>query len=201
MSYRSIVEKKFIVTEQIWVVSLINTGSIFTGHSMILLEGLENGQPLIRQCDIKAIPLEEETEQSIGAPLRNVKGKITDIRTFTDYDRNKEKYQKNARSWYVTPTEAKRMLEDIQKDKDRTEAAKQGQGEYISYQYAGRESFWSNDNAHNCPSWCYEKLEKADVKIAPLPLDKFGKQKPQKHVSSCAEPAENTITSSACHII
>jgi hypothetical protein len=203
---KSLVNEKFEIKEGAWVVSLMNTGSgttgKLTGHSVLLLEGLDSEVLLIRQCDIQATPLEEESESSLGAPFRNVKGVITNVRIFKDYWSNKERYnQISSRSWYVSPDSARKMLASIEADFEQTNKAKNGEGEYLPYQYGGKFSVFGDGKAHNCPTWCIEKLQLAGVKINESPADKI-KCAPQKHVKPGAERVENSLSSETlCQII
>jgi hypothetical protein len=198
----SIVNEEFEFNEEVWVVTLLNTGTglggKFTGHSVLLFEGVYKGELFVRQCDIQAMPTEESI---LGEPFKNVRGAITNIRMFPSYYEERHRYKEmSSRSWYRSKEQVAAMLEVAKADKEQTEKAKRGEAEYLAYQYAGRyrfDFFGEKDNtgdevADNCPTWCYKILRAGGIELRKLPFD-YIKAMPQKHVKSGAEFLENVF--------
>ena len=111
------------INEQQWVISILNTtGSLVSGHSAIVVEGLEADsksiymKPFIGQYDIAAASEEGGM---------NAKGYITKIKIFEN-EQNKRNYAEEkypARSYYATPAAAKQMILSIKEDAGRTAQA------------------------------------------------------------------------------
>lgn len=218
---------KYEFDEKKWVVSLFNSDSSikgkFSGHSVLLIEGQkkskENGlfvNNFIRQCDILAATIEEETkklsienstdEENEVNPvisienvkktleklhLKNVEGVIINIRIFQDYYKNQERYKNlSVRSWEISSEQGEKMLKSIFEDKVKTDKAHKGEEDYIPYQSAGNRVIFGKNDAHSCTTWCLEKLEEADIEIPKAPLDNL-KTPPEKHVKENAEKIEN----------
>jgi len=189
---KSKVSEDFTFNEEVWVVSILNTGAKMSGHSVILVEGIKDGAAFVRQCDITAELLPEETKSIIREPFRNVKGKINQVRIFESYHPTLEYDKKSSRSVYADPESVLLMLNAIEQDRDTTIKAQRGEGLYLQYEYSGRYSMFSSGAADNCPTWCYEKLKIAGINITPVGFD-YIKAMPEKHVKPGVETTENTL--------
>lgn len=196
----SVIDKSFELTNERWLITLMNTvtglAGLLGGHNAILVEGMQNGALFVRQCDIQAMPFKGEMNGSTGAPIQDVRGVISDIRIFETYYEDKSKYGTfSKRSWPVTQTEAKAMLKSIDDDKNTTEVAKRDEGPYLFYRFSGRYKirlFVSEDkcDGDNCATWCIEKLKVANIQIPLAPLDGL-RAAPSKHVKPGADVAES----------
>ncbi len=185
---------------------------LIEGQTNISHDSFFKIQNCIYQCDIFATPIEEKLKELSESAdnhaedndsfsikcmrekleefhLKNVEGVITNVRIFETYYENKEKYQGlSARSWKISSEQGKKMLNSIRKDQCKTKQARKN-GDYIPYQSAGNRVFFSKNDAHNCTTWCLEKLEVADIQIPIAPLD-YVKTPPEKHVKENAEKIE-----------
>ncbi len=138
------------------------------GHSMILVEGIQregekvfDQNPFIRQCDINAIPYENEGSC-------NPKGEITKIRIYEEYDENKDYSIYPAKSYYVDPIKVRKMMDSIENDQEQVQRAHQGLADPLRYQRLGRNHFLvkilgSSEDGDNCAGWCLQKLALAGI--------------------------------------
>ena len=181
--------------ENQWVISVLNTAGKDSGHSAIVVEGLEraggspHSLPFIGQYEITAAA--EEGSGSI-----NVVGIITRIKCFEN-EQNTRDYERErypARSYYATPAAAKAMIAAIKKDQLLTEQAMKNSTRRVSgealisgddgqpiealrYQKLGMDHplvrlLGNPANGDNCAGWCLKKLAIAGIG------DGHGKPKP-----------------------
>jgi len=177
---KSTVNAKYEYSEDIWVVSVLNTDGVTAGltgggHVMITVEGIERVSTSIhpilyfRQCDILAMTTDEEKKEDKS--YINTKGRITSVRCFStqkaDYDYSKPL----SKSYYVDPLKAKAMIASILADKDICDRAAQGdvdvegnRVEYPLYQRVGTNHFLSETGmGENCASWAIRHLAVAGI--------------------------------------
>lgn len=166
--------------EEVWVVSVLNTGDKLGGHAMIVVEGMQknsgfHSQLFVGQYDILAVPTENQDA------VINKKGCITDVRCF-EADQCQRSYEEYAsKSYFIDPNEAKKMIISIKKDKEICDKAKRGEGEYPLYQYVGTIHPLSDTGmGHNCASWCVEKLKEGGINLD------VSFAKPKSLVSDCS---------------
>ncbi len=184
----SVINNKFNVSKDEWVVSIINTGSKSGGYAAIVVEGIETDekyslfqQAFINQYDITAQP---DPEQSGSL---NIKGYINQVRCYEGAE-NKRDYQGKkfpGESKYAEPLAVKRMIDSIKKDAVHTERAMENISrkarseplildeknipiEPFRFQYLGKNHplvkiFGNTTEGNNCASWSLEKLSIANI--------------------------------------
>ncbi len=171
-------------SEDVWIVSILNTGDKLLGHSVIVVEGvirtgpgLMNKQLFVGQYDIQA-ELDEEQKN-----LVNKTGRIVEVRCFPSnfppsasdpmgYTRDYSGF--SSHSEIADRGLVERMIKSIREDSEKCK-----RGEHIPYQLVGlKHPIGSKDGGHNCTSWSIEKLAIAGVTINSL-------SKPSKAVKSC----------------
>ncbi len=184
----SVINDKFNVTKDEWVVSIINTGSKFGGHAAIIVEGVEIDEkhPFFQKVFVNQYDIAANAEEEQGSSL-NTKGYITKIKSF-EYEENKRDYQEKkfpGESKYVEPLAVKRMIDSIKKDAIRTERAMENisrktRGEPLildeknipiepfRFQYLGKNHplvkiFGNTTEGNNCAGWCLEKFSVANI--------------------------------------
>jgi hypothetical protein len=174
------VKENYEFNTEIWVVSVLNTGSKLGGHAMIVVEGIQRNshslydQLFIGQYDIRAT-LDEFQDSSL-----NSKGKITEIKCHEGFEYKREYKMYTSKCHYVTPLKAKEMIASIKEDQAVCERASHGKGDYPSFQYLGTNHLLSETNmGDNCASWCLKKLAIAGIG------DGSGKSKPEKVAGGC----------------
>lgn len=80
-----------------------------------------------------------------------------------------ERYQRDyskdqSRSYYADPKKVMSMIDAIIKDAEKCEKARRGECDFPRYQLVGKNSIFSDEKtAHNCASWCNEKLAIAGI--------------------------------------
>jgi len=160
-------KKDYEFTTDRWLVTVLNTGSPFAGHAMIVVEGMESKIPnffeqqlFVGQYDINAL-LEVDESSTVNI---NRKGKITTVRCFETNQYTREYKQYTSRSEYVTSVQAKAMIASIKEDRDVCESAQRGECEFPNFQLVGSNHFLSElDMGDNCASWCLKKLAVAGI--------------------------------------
>lgn len=206
----SAVNKNFSFTTDRWIVSKLNwdtgTTGLLGGHIVLVVEGLVRDpvsfhslQLFVGQYDMNALPLDDEANsifQYIPEQLRNVKGIVSDIRvyegnhyTVNDKFNALEKYPScHSKSAYRTPGQAKRMIDSIKEDKQKTDQAKAKNPwmieDFIPYQSAGDKRFNAKNEGHNCVTWVESKLQLTGLTEGGRCLDSI-KALPEKHVRYC----------------
>lgn len=198
---QSTVNKAYEVSTTLWAISVLNTGSLLTGHSVIVVEGLKEDDSFfpkrfIGHYDIKAKPFEGQSS------LGNTKGFISKVTIEENekvtFEGKEDYYRFHSKTYYRSPLEAKAMIESIKKDKQLVAPYKEKRDtekanapknitnlaleEYLQskigepplkYQLVGKNSLLADDGAgDNCAGWVLEKLAIANIG------DGSGKPKP-----------------------
>lgn len=173
----SIFKNGYEFNKKKWVISILNTGSPFTGHAVLLLEGLKlDGTLFVVRYDIQA-ELWRESQSSV-----NKKGYISEIRCIEN-PRHVGEYKKythnsfyisNVRKAGETQSEVEKLIAGIEEDRCRVEAYKKyvadgkkptATVEPVLYQFLGKQGCCVDpDDGDNCAGWCLDKLEAAGVK-------------------------------------
>jgi len=161
--------------ENRWVVSVLNSGSKKSGHSIIVIEGLKPkpGNELFNKLYIGQFELLAVVDDSI-----NPKGYVSEIRCFetNEYNSNHDRYKKmQSRSWIVLATDALTIIQSIKQDIQKLE-----NNERIEYQFfpltsgsiiKKTDQYGNTADAVNCAKWCQEKLEAGGIiDYSPLKL-------------------------------
>jgi len=154
--------------------SVLNTGNKFSGHSVLVVEGIEGDKLFVGQYDITATiapPAAGDAKQDGQATgvinqasienNFNVKGHINKIRCYESENYSIDYSKFSSKSYrYVPASAAKRMISSIKSDAKRIDENLEKQ----RYQFLGKNFPWVNsDNGHNCASWVQEKLEIAGI--------------------------------------
>ena len=185
------INPKYIITPEKWVISVMNTGSILGGHSVMVIEGIGqyservglfgNGF-FVNQYDIRAIVFE-----SGSSSASNCKGIISEVRCFEGNEHTRDYSKFPAKSHYCDPNRAKEMIYSIHQDKQKVESfmkeihnienieTKEAQQErlaallssedkYLKYQTRGAHGILTKiSDGDNCAGWCNEKLAIAGI--------------------------------------
>lgn len=205
------------ITENNWVVSMLNTGGIIFGgpHSKLIVEGLlpnpisKELELFIGEYHIMESNSLEQTGFLCPPGLTNVRGKSVIIMSeYKRYGVNLEKEKQSdedekkklkntklnqyancsSRGWIVSRENVINMIDNIKDEKKNYD----DKGNYKDFQYGGNwrywplSQFWSSGTAHNCTTWCIEKLQVAKVGINIKPTDVI-KAVPEKHISAIGE--------------
>lgn len=132
---KSIIDEAMSYNEEIWVVSVINTGEKLFGHAAITVEGIKIGPAypdslkiFINHYDIRAQEYEQNNFR-IFDKISNKKGYIHEI-TCDEEDKNKRHYKQKkypGHSWMVSAIEAQKMIDAIHEDQKHTKKAVENQ--------------------------------------------------------------------------
>ena len=157
-----------------WVVSHINAGSIWAGHSMIVVEGVK----LLETTSETGVTT-RKPETFIGyyhlrANTENQAWAVCDEYDFHRYARNYDRTK--AKSWRCQRTEVMKMINNVKEQADS--------GQLFPYSFAGAYSIlYTRNGEHNCTSWAMEKLKLAGI-IDPVSLLDRVKVKPSPHANN-----------------
>ncbi|MCH9626353.1 MAG: hypothetical protein S4CHLAM123_15500 [Chlamydiales bacterium] len=179
-------------TENDWVVSLYNTGSVIAGHAMISVQGVELYNDFFGQYELtNKIVVKETIGQRYQASIGNNQGFIANIRVIESHQNNNPKNleELSSRSWYASPENVKNMIASIKEDqKEIKKALEKDDVESLPpYQTGGVHRFtWLGSNGgHSCLTWAEEKLQVANINPSTSMFDSI-KACPELHVNSCA---------------
>lgn len=161
--YKSKVNPLLDFNNSQWLISILNSGLRFGfGHSMIVVEGVDNNNLFIGQYDIQDEILDENKINPTGV--------IVEIRCFEEKTYSRDYASMSSYSYPVTPTQARLMIESIKWDQDRTEQAQNGEivngrkVEFIKFQWTGEHHFFGKKSQGiNCTQWCLNKLTIAGI--------------------------------------
>ena len=120
---KSKVNSSYKIYENLWVVSVINTGSKLSGHSQLVVEGIVQNEPFVKIFDIRATPT--EARSSFFNRL-NAKGVITKIVIHEQYKEGRDYERYTSKSYYAEPEHVNKTIEAIKAEKDRCD-----QGDYL----------------------------------------------------------------------
>lgn len=193
------INSQFQFGEEIWCVSVINTGVKLGGHSVLVVEGLKRGVKNFPELFVGQYDIRARTFSPPKSVLENAKGLLTEVRCFeeNEYKRNYSEYK--GKSYLVTPNNVNQMIASIKADKEKVDKFMQelnkievedahNQDEkltalfskeenYLKYQQLGKHSVFTDpQEGDNCAGWCNEKLAVAGVGD--------GKEKPKPKISS-----------------
>jgi hypothetical protein len=146
------INPRYTITNDNWVVSVLNTGPIYAGHNVIVVEGLNAGQLFVGQYDIKA------TSDPIPGVADH--GYITrvDCHEGPGYTRDYSGYRGHVS--YAPAAGVTNMITSIKADKDIID-----HGGLIKFQLLGLNHPLSDpEGGHNCASWSKEKLDIAGIR-------------------------------------
>lgn len=201
---KSVINNDFEITENKWVVSILNTTrSLTEGHSAIVVEGIENDSTHIyKKSFIGQYDITSSSDESQSGCV-NPTGYITKVKIFEN-EENKRNYKEEkfpAKSYYVLPILAKKMIVAIKEDEKRTKQAMENWSREstrkplildesqnpitpLKYQKLGKNHllvgfFGSTAAGDNCTGWCLEKLAIAGIG------DGTGKPKPAIQSGQC----------------
>ena len=150
---KSRVTTDYEFNEEEWVVSVLNSGSAIEGHSVLVVEGMDNGHLFVGHYDINA------------KIITGGKGVITRINC-NESDSYLFEYKEFTRKSYryIPKGKVREMISSIRADAKAVQEAKAGEGPSLRYQLFGKNSTLSNlDDGHNCASWVQEKLSIAGI--------------------------------------
>lgn len=167
MKHKSEVNSKYVIKEDLWVVSVLNSGDtrLHLGHSFIVVEGFSEDSLFVGHYDLK-------TDE-----ISNIRV-VSEIRCFESTKCNYPQPYSTlpSSSYHADPDNVCDMIKSIKQDIDKTAKA-QKPDEYIQYSFTGRDHFlfkFFKENNINCADWCIEKL-----KIALPSLEYSGTAKPK----------------------
>lgn len=176
-------------SEQAWVVSLLNTGSVLTGHAVIVVEGIENNTVFVGQYEVSSKIIVDQTVGDVmQRTMGNAQGYIAEIRVIENvgkYTRNYEGY--THKSWYATPENVRIMIDSV---KGASEAIKYAieSGEDLPYKYqtAGSSRFWllGGNGGESCVTWAENQLKLAQIGNGTIWAD-LVKAFPEWHAEGC----------------
>jgi len=189
---KSIINNEFEYDEQTWIVTVLNTGSKFGGHSIIVVEGLKTNsihnrvENFIGQYDIKF------TKYAIQDSSFNTKGYVSSVDIFENTKSERHYGDHTAKSYCVDAGKAQEMILSIKKDQDKIHQLNAmitngsvaqdaidsvfiKQYGFLEYQLIGKSSVLADEGAgDNCAGWTLAKLAVAGIG------DGNGKPIPQK---------------------
>lgn len=173
---QSQVSPSFTVDKDVWVISVLNAGSPFGGHAILVVEGEQiDGRIFVGQYDIRA-----DIPPARGTFNANPTGYISEIgiREGVAYTYPGGYQRLSHRSFHMDARKFPALREAIVNDKEITDRAKSGAGEYLPYQFVGSQGMLyqllgADNNGINCAEWCIGKL-----KIAGCDAGKMAEKKP-----------------------
>lgn len=184
MKEKSRINSAYEFKEDLWVISLINTGTILGGHSKIVIEGIKENSLYIVECHAMVIPDEnEDNESSLPQAFRNTKGTLRPLISEKDNYKDEQKLTQystsTSTSYYIAPANADLIINEVKKQIEEFNT-----GNYMPYQYSGdnRIKFFGSNDGHNCTTWAESILKIGGIERGALPLD-YLKALPEKHAS------------------
>lgn len=197
----SYVNPKFHFDNNTCVVSLLNTGSAWLGHAVIVVESKKGGQLFVGQYEVYGKILKEpvdktwmDTTQSLMGNKQGYIGKIRVIETdrYTDSD-DLSKF--SSKSWYAKPESVQKMIDSIKRLRDELEETKRqikahmkAMNDLPAYQIAGsyRTPVLGGNGGESCITWAENRLREAGIEPDSSWWD-YIKAIPEKHVGSSCE--------------
>ena len=188
---------KRVVTAESWCVSHINTGSVFTGHSMIVVEGViltrEKFVPFVGYYHIIVNLAEQPEENELSDELREMRANgLVDVFARvnvieTDYHCFKARYRGwQTRSWAdKNPKDVVNMISHIMTIETQR---------WIPYRKLKWEwGFWEDCPFDNCTSWVIKMLENhANIQYSkPISVPIWGVIRPR--IPSKTKPGISTL--------
>lgn len=186
------INPKFHMDQNNSVVSLLNTGSAWTGHAVIIVEGMtKEGSLFVGQYELRAKMLKSSGTQTMMDVLQgstgNNQGYIGELRVIeTDrYTHPKDLSEFSSKSWFVRPEYVQKMIDAIKKEYDELEEAKAERRELPPYQSAGsyRTRALGGNGGENCLTWAENRLRIAMINPINSWFD-WIKALPELHVDS-----------------
>lgn len=178
------------LSQNMWVVSLMNTGSALTGHAVIVAEGIqENGDLFWGQYEVYGkIIVDQRVADVVQRTTGNAQGYIAQINVREStgpYTRDCTSFSR--KSWTVDPENVQRMIESIKNAQTLTEQANANNEEPpFKYQTAGsgRFSWLGGNGGNNCTTWAEEQLAQAGIGNGSILADLI-KAMPELHADGC----------------
>lgn len=166
--FTSRINSKHEFNENFWLISVVNTGNRFKGHSVLVVEGITkisddnasffNQQLFVGRYDITA-ELYEQQDSSI-----NLKGYINEVRIKegSTYEAVLTRDYGQFSSKTHPPVEyikVQKMLESIHADKKKVALSLQQGSGFLEFQQVGKNSLLADEGrGDNCAGWILEKL-------------------------------------------
>jgi len=175
--------------KDVWVLSFLSSKSLI-GHARLVIEGInDDGNLYFLMADIQAEADNAQASSSSFAYLKNIKGKITEVRVYekNEYDDMDLEIIRDSfnNNWYAKKEDVQKVIDSIKEDstlcdritrelieiertpdisdteKARLQTAKRQ--EYLPYQLAGKHTSFKNNKGDNCTTWVEAKLNLAKV--------------------------------------
>lgn len=182
------VNPHFSITKEQATVSLFNTGPVYAGHAMIVVERLdEQGKLVVGQYEVLGkIVVTRTAGEIFQRTLGNSQGYIAQIRIIeqASYTYPGDYADLASKSWYAKPEAVKKMIRSIKEQQAKIEGAI-AQGKELSdlYQTAGSQRWWwlGGNGGESCLTWAEKKLRIAGIEPQGSWLD-YIKAMPVLHV-------------------
>lgn len=157
VNMKSKINNGFEFSEEKWLVTLLSMGS----HSIIVVEGINNdGSLFVGQYDVK--PTNIYQHSCTGLPAKaGMEVRVHEFSYYNDAIIEKSRQASNCWNWLVEYDKIQSMLEAIYQEK----------GVQLPFVLYGNSSILETQKAHNCASWCLEKLGVAGIKNTASWLD------------------------------
>lgn len=157
---KSQVNARFEFDEDIWVVSVLNTGAATGGHAILVVEGMQAAQLFVGQYDIRA-----QGSPAPGSSV-NIIGQINNvfIRESNNYSYPGGYQKLSSQSFTMDARCFPDLKASILADKDITDKANTSGSGHIKYELVGSKGvlhalFGSDYGGINCAEWCQRKLK------------------------------------------
>lgn len=167
------------LSTELWVVSVVNTGSILAGHSAIIIEGLKpkedrmvGGNELFYGFyDIRATM--NPGDEKISSVLQTGYVHKIEVKELNHYPELKDISRYYARSWEIKPERAHKIIAAIKKDRNDLLAIDDGyapgshpdKSRYPKWSVLGMESIVGDllGRGMNCTNYCANWLKAGDI--------------------------------------